>query len=366
MGNWVTISTAGASGYTPPPAAPNITSASCSAYYGLFGNLSAYGLQGTITLPTGDAAYSHLKEIGIAATFPDGSGAPVGTLYAAFSGGTVTFKGPCSLPQADSPLGVTLTFTCKNDAGIATASPVTATVTVQAAAVSAVAAVDASTLATGNSEYHARFQDSATALHTVINVHVSMAAAQYPQTATLWINKQDGNGPLWQGWWKITGAGQLVQIGLSGSNTAVYPPGGAADGSWLVIGAAGAIPAEAGVPGSAVTSSPFTVPTIPVPAANAATAAWIDQINYGNNGQVNTWGWNNLFTTLPYGDPNFFFGRWTVQNGSLVGGVFTPGTAANAAQHDGLRLRLATMTTAGMAQPSCGSRVRTSSRSPTR
>ena len=77
MGNWVTISQAGSSGYTPPPDAPNLTSVTASAYYGLVGNGSAYGLQGTIDLPTGATNYTHLKEIDVSATFADGSHAPI-------------------------------------------------------------------------------------------------------------------------------------------------------------------------------------------------------------------------------------------------------------------------------------------------
>ena len=44
-----------------------------------------------------------------------------------------------------------------------------------------------------------------------------------------------------------------------------------------------------------------------------ATHAWIDRLIV--NRAAGAWGWANLFTDLPFGDPNFKGARWTVQNG---------------------------------------------------
>jgi flagellar motor switch/type III secretory pathway protein FliN len=203
--------------------------------------------------------------------------------------------------------------------------------------VTALTGCDASTLASIDAGYSPRWQDAQNGVHAVIDAYVSASA--YPQTVTLWIDKQLGDGPQWQGWWNIASAAQLVQIGLPDTGSTVYPPGDT-DGSWVLIAGAGRI--DGNVPPSitAFTSAPFTVPSIPAPAATAATGAYIDKINYGNNGQDGTF-WFNLYTTFPYDDPYFHMGRWTVQNGSLVGGVFTPGTAADGAQHDGLETTFA-------------------------
>ncbi|MCX6627720.1 MAG: hypothetical protein NTW28_08840, partial [Candidatus Solibacter sp.] len=342
MGDWKIVGSAGTVVAASIPDAPNVldtggTLTTVTVTYGLIGNASAFGFSWSISLPEGHADYAHLKKIHV--VWVRGSRlVELLTHYHPWSASPLAGEAGVDtrfLQDASAHTTDVVKFLCENDNGTITASPVSKTVTVAASTVSAVSGADASSLATNNPEYHARFKDSATALHTVVNGHVSMSGALYPQTATLWINKQDGNGPQWQGWWRIAEAAQLVQIGLPDSNTDVYPPGGASDGSWLLIAAAGAIPKESSVPASAVISSAFTVPTIPAPSSTWATAAWIDQINYGNNGQVNTWGWKNLFTTLPYDNPDFFFGRWTVQNGSLVDGVFTPGTAGNFAQHDG-------------------------------
>ena len=309
MGDWKIVASAGTVVASSVPDAPNVLDTgpnptTVTVVYGMIGNASAYGFAWSISLPTTHPDYAHDKKIHVVRV--RGSHLDeLKTEYGPWASSPLTGDSGAEPRwfQDDASHTDSIEFLCENDEGSITASPVSKSVTIAAAAVSACPAVDASTLSPSNPEYHARFQDLATALHTVINTHVSMANAQYPQTATLWIDKQDGNGPQWQGWWKITGAAQLVQIGLPNSNTDVYPPGGASDGSWLMIAAAGAIPKEAGVPSSALTSSAFTVPTIPAPSPTAATGAWIDQIDYGNNGQVNTWGWKNLFTTLPYDDP---------------------------------------------------------------
>lgn len=323
-------------GITTAPAAPNVSFASTpTVSYALVGNGTRFGFSGTLNLPTTDPDFSNLREINIIAYGPAGQIVPICTLYASqFSGTTIAFSGGL-IPQAATAESWSLIAWAVNDDNIASLAPASVTLTINAAAVSAVTAVDASTLSPLAAGYAARFQDAATALHTVLNVTITLASAQYPQVATIWIDKQDGAGPRWQGWFGITGAAQRVQLGLPNTNTDVYPPGGAADGSWLAIVAAGPVPKESPVPGTAITSSAFTVPTIPAPGATMASHAYIDEIVYGNNGQVNTWGWKNLFVTLPYDDPNLFFARWTVQNGNLTGSTFTPGSSADAAQHDG-------------------------------
>ena len=268
--NWVTISSAGSSGYTPPPDAPNITSVSASVYYGMQWNGSAFGLQGTITLPTGDANYSHLKEIVISAILPDGTNPAVQTLYSsAFSGGTITFKGPCNLPMLGATQSVTITFRVKNDAGIATASPVTATVTVAASAVTAgFSASDSGT----------RTVDGSRVMYGVVNFNPQLNGGIYPQNVTSWLpSVKDPSKYSPVGWAPMSGSGQVISVSR---------PVPASATTWHVYSAAGAIGYDANHDYStaelaalgAVASAGFTMGGLAAPAASVVTGLSIGTI----------------------------------------------------------------------------------------
>lgn len=124
--------------YTPPtpsptviPSAPNVTSATCSAYYvdsdggAETATGSLYGLKGTITLPTAHADYAHLRYIEIFATFADGVERFLAKKTAPYSGGVIAWQTQAwDRPAADS--GITnVEFRCFNDNSAQTAGPYT-------------------------------------------------------------------------------------------------------------------------------------------------------------------------------------------------------------------------------------------------
>lgn len=318
MGNWVTISQAGASGFTPPPDAPNITGASCSAYYGMFGNASAFGLQGTITLPTGDPNYSHLKEIDIAATLPNGSSVAVQVLYDAWIGSTVTFKSPCTLPQVSTSTTVPIIFTVKNDIGLSTPSPVTVNVTVQASAVASISSAG---------EIGTRFiqQDQNNRLvYMTVGFVPAFVGAQLPQYETHLVSNDNGSTWTHLGPTLITSVGQQVKI--------VRPAPGT-NQTWKVASAAGFLFAPPsgfdGIPDASlssfypgvVRSSGFSVATLGLPSASLVTLLSVTAPGSGS------WPYNatrpddgSQYWLIPQvsfieaGDANTFFWRVTVQS----------------------------------------------------
>ncbi len=171
-----------------------------------------------------------------------------------------------------------------------------------------VAGEDASTLASTDPNYHARWQDSGGAEHTVIDVTIN---------------------------------GSVVPVGLEGSpaDSVFVPTEG--NEQWTATVDVGQVPQNGTPSANAITSAPFTVPAPPAPAATLATDAWIDQlIITPSTGQ---WGWINLYTTLPFSNPDFKGARWTVQNGhytnpndptTFVGGTYQIGGNVTA-QHGG-------------------------------
>jgi hypothetical protein len=266
MGNWVTISKAGASGYTPPPDAPNITSVAASAYYGMWFNASAYGLQGTITLPTLDVNYGHLKEIDISVLLPDGSTQPVGgALYSSsFAGTTITFKSPCELLLTSASQSVMLTFSCKNDAGIKAAGSVTSTVTIAASAVTGF---------TSASDSGTRSADLNRSVSTIINWVPILGGGIVPQNVTSWLpSPKDPTKYQGIGWTKMTTVGQTF-------STARLVPSAAS--TWYVYCAAGYFIGDPShdytvaelVALGAVASAGFAVAGMALPLATAITTA---------------------------------------------------------------------------------------------
>jgi hypothetical protein len=294
MGNWVTFSTAGSSGYTPPPNAPNITSASCSAYYGMQWNGSAFGLQSVsgINLPTSDPNYSHLKEIDISATMPDGHTETLPTLYAPFIGSTASFKGPCDNWQIGASQSLTLTFVCKNDAGIATGSPTTCTVTVAASVV--VAGFSASDSGT-------RTVDSNRSVSAVINWTPMLGGGIYPQNVTSWLpSAKDITKYTCVGWTVMAGSSQVI-------TTSRLVPAAAA--TWHVYCAAGAVPYDGSLEYSAsdlaalgaVASAGFSMAGIPAPAGGTVTSITAGSITSMVD-KTSGWQWAELMS-LSWVDP---------------------------------------------------------------
>jgi len=306
---WIQFASAGGTGPAGSGASPaslNITFAGGAATAGSVysGSLIASGgvppYAFTITagaLPTG-------------LTLGAGTGSITGTITAA--PGSYSFSG-------------TVTDTAMTTATIACVIVVFAAPPV--AVVTGVVGVDASTLLTSDPNYHPRWQDLAGGLHTVINLTITASTVGY---ATVWFNF--GAGQVWQGWWDITASGQVISVGLQGTNNQMtYPPTLAA-GSWTATVGGGEIPSAGPIPGGAVTSTAFTVPAPSTPSATAATDCFIHAITYSAGvGGANNWGWDNLLATLPYADPEFWYAEFTVQNGQYISSVWTPG-----GQHGGV------------------------------
>ena len=148
---------------------------------------------------------------------------------------------------------------------------------------------DASALATTDPNYHAHWQDLSGADHTVIDVIIN---------------------------------GTVIPVGLEGSAAdSVFPP---VEGNeqWTATVDVGQVPQNGTPSANAITSAPFTVYAPPAPGATWATDAWIDQLILTPASKA--WGWNNLYTTLPFSNPDFKGARWTVQNGHYT----TPGNPA--------------------------------------
>jgi hypothetical protein len=193
--------------------------------------------------------------------------------------------------------------------------------------VGAVSGKDASTLPTSDAQYHKRWEDGTLAEHTVINVTVSLGAISYPRQVTITLNGP--SAPGWQGAFSIPSDNAVIAIGLSNTKSdGVFPPT-QADEDWTATVDPGNV--GSGAPtASAVTSAPFTVPAPLAPGSTAATGAFIDELII--NLTTKQWGWNNLFTTVPF-DPDappenpmaleapYKAARWLTQNGHYT----TPG-----------------------------------------
>ena len=164
--------------------------------------------------------------------------------------------------------------------------------------------VDASTLSTSDPNYHARWQDSSSALHIVVDV--TATASAYPTTVTIWTNDTQ-YGTIWHGWFTITTAGQVISIGLQNSNTDLYSPTNA-DENWTVSVMGGMIDSNVPIPSDAITSSTFAVAQPASPASTAATNAYVDTITYAvTSGGAHDFGWSHAYVTLPLDDPEFWF-----------------------------------------------------------
>jgi len=183
-----------------------------------------------------------------------------------------------------------------------------------------------------------RWRDAATALHAVIGFVPAQSGPFVPTYLTAWLDYGDGV-KRWQGWIRMARAGQTLYIGAASATNgaevidtvhvptigSIYPPT-EADGSWTLTVAVGTIDSAADIPSGATISIAFTVIAIPAPAATAATGAYVDSITYAPAaGGAFVFGWGHIYATLPLNDPNFWFARFTLQTGAVVGGTFTPG-----------------------------------------
>ena len=432
MGNWTTVSTTGGAAPTVP-AAPNIVSVeplpgqASIVQYGMWANLTCYWVACLINLPTADSAYEsgHLKKIHVI-----WSQAPAWSsliLYnvgdeAVYSGTTYVSlvadnagnqpntsptywqSGPSQpeeldviyAPWASSPLTYvssqltqdvvaltgTLSFLTENDDGMVTRSddaegnpPCTVSLTIQAAAIASVTAIDAVSL---------RWYDSGGALHAVLSM-ITAGASNLPMNVTFWIDKGHGAGKEWQGWDLFASAnpaspGGTLYIGAQrtdngGINVTIpadyttggqYPPDSGEN--WTLYAAAGAYRAQDAFPTTFAVSTvvamdsaavnPYTIASvaatdgislrwqdettalhsvivfIPVPSGYPTlVTAWIDKAD-GNGPQWQGWDYMSgagdqlyigLPTTANNAPPNEI-SRLGMQNSPTTGVQFPPTT----------------------------------------
>ena len=235
--------------------AANVTGATVTVNYGLFGNASAYGLSAVITLPSDT---SNLQQIHIQI---DGQDGDIGVLYAPWSGATVPWtSGDPGFLQDSAAVTRTLTFLCENQSGKVSASPLTVAVPIEA---SAVTSVTASETGTRTSAPDTRL------VHMTVSLVPVLASGQVPQNVTYWISQDAGANFIWVGWQKITTVGQSIEMDR-------LVPGPTS--TWKVAASAGAIGGDptilvalADLPGAAVVSPGFSVTGLMLPGATDIT-----------------------------------------------------------------------------------------------
>ncbi len=312
MGHWIITSIAGTLTAPSAPNAPNVTFASASAVYQLYGNRSDVGFQYTLNLPTTDANYSHLKEIYVTAAVTGRMPPSFPPIYAAsFSGSTVTGQST-TFPQSGSAETWTLTAWVINDDGIASASPATITVTVNALAVTSISSP--------REVPNSLTVDPVTRLvYTLIGGTPGLAGAQVPQNVTYYLSEDGGANFLWIGWQLITAFGQEIQFRRVKIAEACKLA--------MVAGAVGGdatktIPA-ASLPAGAVISAVFAVGALAIPTPSLITSLTV------SSGVSGSFPYNAITPdgrqyysipsvsyddTLAVTDPNCFFIRITAQD----------------------------------------------------
>jgi hypothetical protein len=261
------------------------------------GNAAAFGFSWSIDLPTGDAEYAHLLKIHVVWT-RSGVKRTLETHYAASFGSTPktgSTGGPIG-EQDGSSHDDTIEFYCENDDGAITASPLSKSVTVRAAAVTSCSGAEAGTPEA----------DPLTRLvYTFVDGVPVLNGGQVPQNVTEWLSKDSGANWTWIGWSVMTSVGQSFRL---------RAPKPGASATWKVAFATGAIggdPAKliaaAALPAAAVVSSGFPVGGLAAPGGGVVTSisagtitgkldlttgwqwAELDGVNWTDPADVNSW-----------------------------------------------------------------------------
>lgn len=250
----------GPSGSAGTPA-PNIISTTAAAAYFLNGNISSFGFSGVITLPTSDPNYSHLLAIQVMAFGP---GAVVGTqiawLPAPYSGSTVSYSGG-QFTQPTTNQVWTLYFIALNEYDSPTASPVSASVTVQA---SAVTAVSGAFSASNNTVDPITRQ-----VHAHPTFIPTMNAGIVPQVDAFWLSQDGGTTYGFYGNVTINTVGQSFAadtIAPTTSQTWKF----ACLAGWFSYSSSVPIPAGS-LPAGVVFSGNITISALPLPSATDVT-----------------------------------------------------------------------------------------------
>lgn len=330
MGNWVTVATK-TTAPTSAPLAPDATSATCAAVYGLWANITTFALAGLITVPDGAASWAHAKTISVLAY---GTSAPSGLEIAhlvapftivshqiAYSGGN--FPQPLSGTQFWS-----IVIKVLNEFDTPAPSPVT---------VSGIPVVSASVQSVAISE-SARAQDQNQGVLVRLNTTITLTGGQVPQNVTLWLSRDGGTTKLLQGWQKITTSPQTIVMPVvpSSAPQGYYVPTNGAE-SWIMYAASGPL-SDLTPPATAVASLTLAVPQIGFPSANGVTGATNTAATAYTDGlglpdwEIQTVSWTDPDVTHP-ANGNYDINAWytclTFQCTDSVGNP-APGAAAGA------------------------------------
>jgi len=197
-----------------------------------------------------------------------------------------------------------------------------------------------------------RWQGTDSALHTVVSFMPVQTASFLSVILTAWIDYQDGNGKIWQGWLPMSQAGQTLYIGAQSSangapsvdavhlpTTGSIYPSTVAGTHWTLTVAVGEINAGVGVPASAVTSALFEADILPCLVGDITDATLVadgsgNTIEYIKDSLGNwEWTYNQITWTNPTlaQDPNFWFAFVTWQKGYLNGSTWVPAPDAEGA-----------------------------------
>jgi hypothetical protein len=199
------------------------------------------------------------------------------------------------------------------------------------------------------SEVGPKYQDEKQGLHTVIGV-IPVIDHDYssPRTVTVWFDFGDGT-PVWQGWYALTVAGEVVRIGdptlgTDGVRKAgdIWVPANVSMGSWQVWCGAGRI--DKGINPGAYVHYSFTVVPVQACSPTGTTGAQFvtnpatgDQIVYSKY-DPGIWYWEYYELqwqppTLAQ-EPNYWFTLITVQKGAIISGTWTPAPDAEGRNDD--------------------------------
>ena len=189
------------------------------------------------------------------------------------------------------------------------------------------------------SEVGPKYQDTNQGLHTTVGI-VPVIDHDYssPRTVTIWLDFGTGQ-PIWQGWYSLKVAAQVVRIGDSTLGTDgvrksgdIWVPANTAQGSWIVYCGAGHL--DDGIDPHPYASATFTVVPVAACLPNGTTNAQFVQDVASHNQIIYSlwypgiWYWSYYeLSWIPPSinkDPNFWFTLITIQKGATISGTWTP------------------------------------------
>jgi hypothetical protein len=316
--------------------APNVSAATVSAVFGVASNESAFGIQGSITLP-GDL--SHLAGIDVEITRADGSkDFAVPTLTP--SGSSISFVGDVKYLQSyTADESITVTFLCKDETGLYVDSPLTKTLVIHQAKITSI---------TSPREIPGdKIVDPLDRLpSTRIGATPVFNSGQVPQCVTYWVSDYyDATKWTWIGFQVVDAVGTEVSF------YRIIP---ATDKTWKIAmcvgphGGDAATPIDtADLPAGTVISSGFTVPKLGPPSNNVITSLTVAPGAGGTYPYNVTEPSGRKYWSIPYveyndtsaaANPSVFFVRITAQAVDSAGHAIGPekpfaGASVSEAEH---------------------------------